>query len=484
MFKLALRISSIVLLWCCTTKLALAQQEPPPLAAPATTAAGPATVAQVPTDGAPSVADAAGQPAPNPAAQTPPNNTPNGTPNAEPAAVGTPETTAVEPETSSHDFEGDPFGDATPPELVAGPISLRVLLQTRYGHTFAAGSSNPGPGYALREDNLVHAGDGFDLQRFFFRIAADPTPQLGFKAILDFAKFDGGSVSSVLKQAYGTVAPIPRHVEIAAGIFKLPFSILELDPIARYELSTLGDADDFIKNLGFGGRDVGVEVMIAPLPKPKLLRVMLGAFRGHASDEHASPVGAIGARVESKPIKGLRVGVDVVGMPHGADYKRPFDTSNKDVLPMAPDPLYPREQRFAAGKAYSADVTFSRWHTTLRVEGMLGDRVDIDTRYDARRFWAVWGIAAYRFRVGPIHLMPAARVEWLDGDRDHAGGLRRELALGLNVLFSKRIRLLFDVANTSVQSNTPVVQQPSPLAANPYLDLSNTRVVAQLQLSI
>ena len=389
-----------------------------------------------------------------------------------------------EPSPNTHSFEGDAWGDDSNAPLVAGPISLRVLLQTRYEGTFAAHSQNPRFGYPLREDVLVRDNDGFGVQRFFLRIAADPTPQVGFKAILDLSKLRGSDVSNVLKQAYGTLAPIPKRLEIAAGVFKLPFSILELDPVARYELSSLGDADDFIKNLGFAGRDVGVEVMLAPLPKPKWLRLMLGAFRGHAKDEHASPLGSVGARLESKPVKGLRVGVDVVGMPQSANYKQPFDTSNKDVLPMPPDPLYPREQRFAAGKAYSADASFTRWHLTLRVEGMLGDRVDIDTRYGARSFWAAWAIAAYRFRAGPVHLMPAARVEWLDTDREHAGGRRRELALGLNVLFTKTIRLLLDVANTQVQDNTPVVQQPLPLAAFPYLDLDNTRVVAQLQIEI
>jgi hypothetical protein len=382
---------------------------------------------------------------------------------------------------SGDSFEGDPWGDE-PASLVAGPLSLRVLLQTRYEHSFAASSNNPRMGYALREDVLLRDGDGFSLQRFFFRMAADPSPLLGFKAILDFSKLRGSDVSNVLKQAYGTLRPIPKRLEIAAGVFKLPFSILELDPVARYELSSLGDADDFIKELGFSGRDVGVEVMVAPLSKPKHLRLMLGAFRGHAKDEHASPIGAVGARVESKPWKGLRVGLDVVGMPHSANYKQPFETSSKDVLPMPPDPLYPREQRFDSGKAYSADVTFSRKRFTVRAEGMLGDRIDIDTRYGARSFWAAWALVAYRFRAGPVRLMPAARIEWMDADREHSVGRRRLVTLGVNVLFTKTIRFVVDVTHTDVEGNTPVLEQPQPLAVFPYLDLDSTRVVGQLQL--
>jgi hypothetical protein len=378
---------------------------------------------------------------------------------------------------------GDAWGDEVT-GLQAGPLTFHLLLQTRYVHSFAEPSENTRPGYALREDTLARDGDGWDLQRFFFRVGADPEPWLGFKAILDFAKLRGSDVSNVLKQAYVRLRPLPSHIELAVGVFKLPFSILELDPVAEYELSDLGDADTLVKNLGFAGRDVGVEAMIAPLSKSKRLRISFGAFRGHAHDEHASPVGAIGARVESKPIKALRIGADVVGMPYGADYKQPFETSGKDVLPMPPDALYPREKRWAAGKAYSADVTFDAHHLMARAEGMIGDRVDVDTRYGARSFWAAWVLVAYEFQLGTFDLMPAARAEWLDADREHGVGGRRELSLGCSLSFSKRVRLLLDATRTDVQPATAVLEQPLPLAAVPYFELDHTRVTAQLQLQI
>jgi hypothetical protein len=378
---------------------------------------------------------------------------------------------------------GDAWGDDMP-GLEAGPLTFHLLLQPRYSHTFADASTNPRSGYGVREDVLLRDGDGWSLQRFFFRIGADPEPWVGFKAILDFAKLRGSNVSNVLKQAYARLRPVPRHVEIAAGIFKLPFSILELDPVAEYELSDLGDADNFIKNLGFAGRDIGAEIMVAPLSKPKRLRISLGAFRGHAEDEHASPLGAIGFRIETKPWKWLRIGADVVGMPSGATYKQPFETSGKDVLPMPPDPLFPREKRWGAGKAYSADVSFAKYHLHVRAEGMIGDRVDIDTRYGARSFMAAWVLVGYKFRVGPIALMPAGRAEWLDTDREHSVGRRRELTFGCNIFFSKTVQLVVDFTRTDVENGTPVIEQPLPLPAVPYLDLDHERVTAQLQLQI
>jgi len=329
---------------------------------------------------------------------------------------------------------------------------------------------------------LVHDGDGFDLQRFFLRLGAEPLAELGFKAILDFAKLS--NPENVLKQAYATVRPLPKRVEVAIGILKLPFSTMELDPIARYELSELGATDDLIKSLGFAGRDVGVELMVAPFAKPKLLRVSLGAFGGHAKDEHASPLGAVGARIESKPLKGLRLGIDAVAMPNSQDYKRPFETSGKDVLPNPPDPLYPREQRWAAGKAYSADATFERHHLTLRAEGLLGDRVDVAERYGARSFWAAWALAAYDVHAGWLRFTPVVRAEWLDLDRDHDVGQRRELSGGVGVPYKKKMRLLFDVRRTSVQKGTPVLDSPKPLPAFPYFDRSSTRITAQFQLEL
>lgn len=378
-------------------------------------------------------------------------------------------------------FTGDAFGDELGGTAVGG-LSFRALLQTRYRHTFAAPSHRSRPGYATREDTLVRDGDGWELQRLFLRVAAEPSPHLGFKAILDFAKLD--NPDNVLKQAYVTLRPVPKRVELAVGVIKLPYSTLELDPIARYELSSLGTTDDLIKELGFGGRDVGAELMFAPLHKAKLLRFQLGAFRGHAKDEHASPLGALGARIESKPLKGLRLGIDAIGMPSSHDYQRPFDTSNKDLLPSPPDPAYPREQRWAAGKAYSADVTYERHHLSLRAEGLLGDRVDVEERYGARSFWAAWVLAAYEVHVGWLRFTPVLRAEWLDTDREHDVGRRRELAAGVGIPYEKRLRLVLDVVRSDVQRGTPVIDSPKPLPAFPYFDRKSTRVSAQLQLEL
>jgi hypothetical protein len=360
-----------------------------------------------------------------------------------------------------------------------------LALQTRYRETWPAASGNMQPGIALREDVLAQDDDGFKLQRFLMRMAVTPKPWLSFKGTLDFGKLRGSNVSDVIKQALATLRPYEKRLEIYVGVFKIAYSILELDPVARYELTDFGDANELINNMGFAGRDVGIAVMFAPLPKPKWMRIVLGTFRGRAENEHSSPFGVMAARVESKPwVKGFRIGASVVGMPSAVSYKQPFETSSRDVLPNPPDPLYPRELRWDSGIAYGADISYTRKRFSFRMEGLLGDRVDVDQRYNARSYSALWALVAYRFKVGRIGLMPAARIEFMDADREHDTGGRRILSFGLNVLYKRSVRFVLDVSHTAVQANTAVIEQPTPLPYVPYMALDNTRVTGQLQIEL
>ena len=115
---------------------------------------------------------------------------------------------------------------------------------------------------------------------------------------------------------------------------------------------------------------------------------------------------------------------------------------------------------------------------------MMGTRVDYDTRYGAERWGAVWALASYRFRAGPVHLQPAIRAELLDTDWEHKAGLRRQLSFALATHLSKATRLLFDITRTDVQQDSPVLNQPDPLREVPYSALDSTRVTAQLQVAL
>jgi hypothetical protein len=378
---------------------------------------------------------------------------------------------------------GDPFG-AAPGGVQVGFISLRLLAQTRYRASFASASENDRVSSRVIEDYLAQDHDGWNLNRLFLRIGAEPSEYLELKTILDLAEFVHDNANSAVKQGYATIKPWPKRLEITAGLFKLPFSVLELDPIANYEFAELGQADDLVKDLGFAGKDIGAEIAVAPLSKPKHLRIAVGLFRGHSHDEHDSPAGAIGVRIETQPVKGLRFGVDWMEHPQKVVYQQPTATSNRDIVPHPLDPMYPRQEVWDRGRAFSADASYKRKHIVLGAEAMVGTRVDYDTRYGAHTFAAVWVLGGYRFRAGPVHLLPALRAEWLDADREHDTGLRRELSFALNVDFSESIRLLLDVTRSDVQAHSPVLDQPKPLADPPYNELDATRLVAQLQIKI
>jgi hypothetical protein len=375
---------------------------------------------------------------------------------------------------------GDPWGDTLTPDLIA----LRVLLQVRYTTTFGARSHASSASYREREEYLVQNGDGWEIQRLFLRLSSDPVKYVGFKAILDFAELLGDDPEDVVKQAYTTLSPLPGHLSLVIGLFKIPFFTPELDPSARFEFARFGPADELLDALDFAGRDLGLQIVGAPLRKPRWLRLSLGVFRGHAADEHDSPAGSIAGRVETKPKKSLRFGLDAVRHLRPSVYNRPFNTSDNDVLPDAPDPLYPAQQHWGKGSAYGVDARYKKKGSMLRGEFVYGDRVDVDRRYGASHFWTAWGIAAYSFGIKEVKLMPAIRAEWLDADAGHSRGLFRTLSASFTVIAWSRARFLADVTSTGVQAGTVHLNQPKPLQADPYLALSNTRLTAQLQLEL
>ncbi len=383
----------------------------------------------------------------------------------------------------SSSYLGDPWGDSQD-ELRAAGLSFRFLLQTHYAQTFANSSQNPSTDYRIGEDNLVRDHDGWDMNRLFFRTDIEPLKALGFRMTLDLAELKHKDPKQLVKQTYVELRPLPKRIQLQIGVLKLPFSILELDPVSKYEFTSFGQANQLVRDLGFAGRDIGIHMLVAPLPKPKDLHLIAGVYRGHAHDELALLAGAVAARAVTEPVQGLRLGADWVTHPSTVKYVAYVDPSGKGLLPNPEDASAPITVVWDRGRAYSADVTFSRRRLTLRIEGMLGNRVDHNTQYLAKNFAAFWALAAYRFAVGHVDLMPAMRAEWLDTDTEHGDGLRRQLTLGLSTYFTKSIRVLVDVTRTDVQPNTPIIEQPLPLRAQPYLALSNTRVTGQLQLDL
>lgn len=378
-------------------------------------------------------------------------------------------------------FVGDSFGSRSA-GLQFGILNLRFLLQTRVQRTWASESDNTSSSYRVVENTLARDGDGWSIQRLFVRVGLEPYKQLALKTTIDLAELMHDNPDNAIKQAHVTFKAIPKRLELTVGAFKLPFSILELDPSAKFPYADFGPSNALVKDLGFAGRDIGAELLVSPLSKKRFLRLALGIFRGHTKDENAALVGAVGARIESEPIKGLRFGVDWVGLPYTSTYLQPLETSKKQVNPAPSDPLYPYEKTWSSGNAISVDARYRRHRLLVEAEAMFGKRVDVATRYEANTFAAVWGLVAYRFRVGPVRLMPTLRAEWLDADREHPVGVRRVLSLGFNVYPSQAVRFVLDVARTDVQARSPLLDQPKPIQLTPYYELDETRIIAQLQV--
>jgi hypothetical protein len=400
---------SLILFGLLSAQVAPAPQEPPPPPAPA---AEPAPTLVTPAPPPP--------PPPAPALSTTPPPTP-------PPAVE-PEAERAQP---FHSSGNDAFGDVAP-----GGFTIRTLTQVRYRGTFTpalAGSD---------ERATVQDNDGWRLNRVFFRLVAAPSKRVQARLLVDFAELLRKNQKKALKLAYGQFEPV-KWLELTAGLFKRTFSLLELLPIADFELADEGPTDDFIKDLGYGGRDVGGSIRLSPLGKKRYLSLWLGAFAGDPEEGYDTSVGKLfTARLESRPYNFIRLGADFAWRTEKSVGHEKYPDYRTEITTLDP------------GKAGSADVTFSLLGFELRMEGLLGDRTDAlwEVRSGHRDFVAGWALAAYRFPVGELVMMPAVRAEWLDVDRKNPGGGRLYLSAGFNVDISANVRLLLDVSRYDVQS--------------------------------
>ena len=361
--------------------------------------------------------------------------------------------------------KGDAFGDEPENGPKTKGFAFRLLLQTRYTRVF--------------DDTSVQdaeTNDGFALNRAFLRAVAHPYKWLSAKLLVDFAEFAYSNPQQALKLAYGEIKPTKRF-ELTFGLFKRTYSLLELLPIAEYELADTGPTDNLIKDTQFGGRDAGAMVRVNPLPKRRWLHVYLGAFGGagegaegipgttgnvNTGPDLAAPSLLLTARLMSRPLKHLSLGADGAWRPNGT-----------------PSVSLPPQSQVTSGKAASADATYSNEFLELRGEWLWGDRTDISYRGDARTFMAAWGIFAVRFPVAHVLAMPTVRFEWLDADRQQSGGQRYLISGALNLDFTAHVRLLLDLSRDQLSSGLPPNTTPPGVFTQ-----SATIFVTQIQLKV
>ena len=366
-------------------------------------------------------------------------------------AEPTGETPSEEHDVANGDLvESDDIGGVS-----EGPVNLRFLLQPRYVQTFVHSGLDTATVLDPRLD------DGWAINRAFLRVTASPKPWLEAKVLADFAELQHRNPKRALKLAYAELKP-DKRVSIYVGLFKRTFSLLELLPIADFELANSGPTDTLIKDAELGGRDTGAMVHWAPLQKKKWLGLYLAAYSGNVTGANARPWGLVTGRITSEPIKHLTLAID------GAYRQYPEVTT--PGVPASP----------GKGRAISADATWHRKRYEIRGEWLWGTRSDEDNAGLAKTWMAAWGIAAVRFPVDEVVLMPAARFEWLDADLEHDIGRRYYISGGLNVMNrTDSVRVLLDVTRSQVQRGS------FPLSVAPVLlDASSTIIVAQAQIKI
>lgn len=346
------------------------------------------------------------------------------------------------------------------PDPAPGGHSLRMLLQTRYRSTVPTldpeverlVEEQYGTGEFARRmlDSMVdetRREDGLRLNRAFLRFVSQPTAEFSGKVIVDLADLAEGGLRRSVKQAYGEVTPSKR-VALRAGLFKVPFSLLELLPAANYELADIGPTDELVRDLGYAGRDVGVMLEVSPLKRRRWLRLEAGVFQGDAVGAQLTRgPGMLAGRISSRPVKQVRLGVNTAVRP-------------RDVREVSS----PDHVEFERGAAYGADVAFAHKRFELRTEWLTGDRTDYNRRVPAAtmrpvtssQFQALWTVAAYKVRLTrEISWTPAVRLEWLDEDRALPVGEMTWISTGMTWSYAQRLRLLFDLTFVDVQGGTP-----------------------------
>lgn len=378
-------------------------------------------------------------------------------------------------DTGDESFGGD---DSTN----AGTYTLRTLIQTRYVRT----APDFGPDLEARlareardfstlsylSDQMrinARAGDGLRLERVFLRATANPVKQFGVKLLVDFGELVRKNQKKALKLAFGELRP-NKSLTVTTGLFKIPFSLLELLPIADYEFADVGPTDGLIKDLGIAGRDVGVMVDVAPLHNRSLLHVQASVFGGDNNDlqRHVNPA-MLAARVTSHPIAPLRLGFDCAYRPQAVS-----DTNSGNTF-----------EKYSEGGACSADASLTLGHhLSLRGEWLAGKRTDTPALSSlgvgTHNFMATWGAVIYRLKLtSRMVLMPAFRAEWLDEDQPANVGQTSYLTAAVNLELSPSARLLFDLSRSSVQAGT----RDRTVATLPYKPSANIGVV-QLQFKL
>jgi hypothetical protein len=295
--------------------------------------------------------------------------------------------------------------------------------------------------------------------------------------LLDFAELRHGQPRQSFKLAYLQLHAT-RRLEFAVGLMKRTYSLLELLPIVDHELADLGPTDAFIKDQGYGGRDVGFIVRYSPLSKRRWLTASVGTFRGDIDEGYdASPLKLVTARIESFPWKHLRLGIS-------GSY-RPYKNVEVQRLtnPETGAKYYSEVTTLDPGKAMGLDATLLFKHIQFRTEVLYGDRTN-PKRVGSDHFAAGYAVIAARFRLGGLDFVPAGKLERLDLNPESAGGARTLMTTVVGVVPLEGLRIIGDLTYTHVDRGLTFMDRvpwTSAKSAVYALEPNSTAVTVQVQ---
>lgn len=167
--------------------------------------------------------------------------------------------------------------------------------------------------YSWQNLDDAEAKHGFSLERA--RLEFTFTPAKWVEAVVEAALDDvddQGTPDDLLRDAFVDLKP-RRWFAVRAGQFKKPFSLMELKSKGKLPVITRGLSNDFlVRDLGYGGRDVGV-ALGGRLKSPLGLEWMLGVFNGAGAnrlEDDTSGAKDAAGRLEVEPLDGLKLGLN------------------------------------------------------------------------------------------------------------------------------------------------------------------------------
>jgi hypothetical protein len=247
----------------------------------------------------------------------------------------------------------------------------------------------------------------------------------------------------VLKDVYMRITLDPGF-QILAGQAHRPFSPIPITsstrilPIERgVRIRGVDDAfDEFnlVSELGYGDRDIGLQILGSPRGAPLGLSYQAGFFNGPArEDAGGENTYQLVARLAVQPHPEVRIGTAW----SSRDFARP-------AIPTDPD-LPPEIER---GNAWEVDVELGGYDPGLHLvtEAVYGDFDPFtDTRFFAAQGWLAWRSAELGSKI--VNVEPLLRVSYGDanfndeGPEDGGGTL---ITPGVNLYLGGLNRIMFN----------------------------------------